>query len=147
MNPFKKLLPGRKRKQQAVNSISQIINPLIDRVCDEVMLEHRGMLIKEDPSFIVYAVWGAGKQEGLNDIQWAINKKVLPVINAVLAELAIKDLDPDQQYAIEYLLRGLIITKLLFMTEMLKNRIFMNSAGSYQELARKLATLEPEGSA
>lgn len=147
MNPLKKLFPGRKRRQQAVNGISQTINPLIDRICDEVMLEHRDILMKEDPSFFVYAVWGAGKQEGLNDTQQAINRKVLPVINAVLAELAIKDLDADQKYAIEYLLRGLIITKLLFMTEMLKNRILINSAGSYQELIRKLATLEPEGSA
>lgn len=147
MNPLKKLFFGRKRKEQAINGICRTINPMIDRVCDEVMLEHKDSLIKEEPSFVVYAVWGAGREEGLTEIQSAINRKVLPVINSVISELDIKDLDPDQQYAIEYLIRGLVITKLLFMTEMLKNRIFLNSAGSYQELIKKLASLEPMGNA
>jgi hypothetical protein len=147
MNPLKKLFSGKKRNPEAINGICKTINPLIDRVCDEVMQEHKDVLIKEEPSFVVYAVWGAGNQGGLTETQSAINKKVMPVINSVITELMITNLDKDQQYAIEYLIRGLIITKLLFMTEMLKNRIFMNSVGSYQELIRKLAALEPQGNA
>ena len=84
-------------------------------------MAYQTRLLTQPISYIVPAVWGAKKEGELEDTQKEINKQIIPVIKELFAALESKDLDAPQEYAIRFLIRGLIISKITFMIGMMKN--------------------------
>ena len=112
----------RRKEPEDVMKIARLIGPLIDKTAKEIFMTYQTRLLTQPISYIVPAVWGAKKEGELEDTQKEINRQIIPVIKELFAALESKDLDAPQEYAIGFLIRGLIISKITFMIEMMKNQ-------------------------
>jgi len=106
--------------------IAKKIGPLIDETTNQIFMTHRETLIKEPITYIVPAVWGAIKDGKLTRIQKEINQKFAPVVREVMSMLVPESASQAQRYAISYIVRGLMISKITFMVEGFKNRMNEN---------------------
>lgn len=114
----------------------------IDAITREVFRSHFARLVEEPLSYIVYAVWGVKKNGTLTNDQRTINERIEPIIKKMEPLLNLDALDSSQRYAIQYIMRELIITKIAFMVEMLREKI-KNS----EENEIDLENVEPFGHA
>ena len=67
-------------------------------------------------------MWGAKKDGELTPEQIEINKQVLPVINELVRIVEISYKTKSQEYTIGYIIRGIIISKITYMIEHMKNK-------------------------
>jgi len=129
-----------------VMKIADAIGPLIEEAVWDVFVNHRMELLSEPITFVVPAVWGAKKDGELTASQKAINGQVTPVIDKIIAALDIKCLKPSQEFAINYLIRGLIVSKITYMIEALRSRLKERSLDE-QTLNEALLRFKPHGTA
>ncbi|MEN6466619.1 MAG: hypothetical protein ABFD62_15700 [Syntrophaceae bacterium] len=115
----------------------------INMATSELFSSNHIRLAAEPLSYIVYAVWGIRNNGNLTSDQKAINENIESLITRLSASLKLDLLGPSQKYAIQYILRDLIIAKLIFMTEMLKETI----KGVNEIDSPALQNLEPFGHA
>jgi hypothetical protein len=98
------------------------ISPLLDELNHKLFLEHQSSLMREPIDYVVPAVWGAKKEGSLNPEQREMHQKILPYINRALNIIALDDLNEPQKFAVDFLLRGLIINRLTYTIAMAHNR-------------------------
>ena len=103
-------------------------------------------LLTEPLTYVVPAVWGAKKDGELTATQKEINRQIVPAIEQILESLQFKDMPGAQKFAIGFLVRGLIISKIAYMMETLKNHV-TEKIDSGQEDEYDLEHLEPLGTA
>lgn len=136
-----------KHTRQAATGITDLaktIGPLLDNLANDIFLSHREILLSEPITYIVPAVWGAAKDAELTAEQIEINKKIVPVVNRVFQILQIDNLNESQAFAIGFIVRGLIISKVTYMIEALKNKLMSMEADRKDYLIRNM---EPMGHA
>ena len=119
-----KLFPkkGIEKGSDDVMKIAEIIGPAIDQMVNEIFLVYKKELMVEPITYVVPAVWGAKKDGDLTSIQKEMNGKIAPVVKQVLGTFELNYLNASQEFAIAFLVRGLIISKLAYMIEGIKNR-------------------------
>lgn len=100
--------------------VAKEIGPLLDNGAFEVFSKYSKILLAEDATYIVPAVWGAKKDGELDEIQIEIHQIVAPMVIQAYSYLQLQKVAPAQEFAIKYLVRGYIITKIAHLTEMLK---------------------------
>ena len=98
------------------------IKEMIDKTTNTVFLSYKQELLSEPITYIMPAVWGKIKQGTLTDSQKEIFGIIDPVIRDILDLLELDALNEPQGFAIEYLIRGLIISKITYLIEASKNR-------------------------
>jgi hypothetical protein len=76
----------------------------------------------EDLSYIVYAVWGVKKGDIVSGIQKTIHETIEPEVKTAYSALELSETKERQRNVIMYLIRSLVVYKLLFMVEHLKNK-------------------------
>jgi len=106
-----------------IMKIANMIGPLIEESVRHVFNTHKMILLSQPITYIVPAVWGAKKDGCLTDAQKKIHESVNPVIEKIFNSLEIKDLNHDQEFALYYLIRGIMISKIIYMIEALRNRL------------------------
>jgi hypothetical protein len=143
MGLLKKIFSGKKPSED-ITRLSRVIGPLLDKTVNEVFLAHKDVLLTEPITYIVPAVWGASKDGKLTDRQEEINRQIAPVIRETLAVLDISALSESQSFAIGFMIRGLIISKITYMIEALKNKMFILDMKKKDSL---IHTIEPIGRA
>lgn len=126
--------------------IAKIIGPLLDSIANRVFKTYVRTLITEPVTYIVPAVWGADKHNELDPVAREIHAMVSPVIEQAVACLNFKALSPAQEFAIGFLIRGLIISKLAFMVESAKNQT-LTTEQQEERPGDVLKNAEPIGSA
>ena len=126
--------------------IANIIGPLLDGVVNDIFMAYRMELLSEPITYIVPAIWGAKKEGELTPVQKDINARAVPVINKVVNLLRIKKIDADQEFALYFLVRGIIIAKITFMIEAFRSRLSERSMDE-QSLKEALLRFKPQGSA
>lgn len=133
-----------------LTGIAKLIGEDIDRLVAETFAAYQELLLTQPPGFIVPAVWGARKDGELTDEQKSIYKKVVPAMKRVLENLRFRKLSRGQEFAIDFLVRGLIITKIACLVEIGKSRSKLfpdtNSREKDEQLER-LSRMEPLGRA
>lgn len=145
MNFFKKLF-GKKEpepKSEDVLKLSKIIAPLLDESVSQVFNAFKGQLLNQPITYIVPAVWGATKTGSLTQTQTEIHQILAPVVTKTLDVLALENAAPSQIFAIGFIIRGMLIAKITYMLEAVRN----NTEPPTMETEYKLAELEPEGTA
>ena len=98
------------------------IKEIIDDTTNEIFISHKAEFMLEEITYIVPAVWGKIKHGKLTDTQLEINGKINDVITDIIQMLDLKDLNNLQEFAFEYLIRGLIISKITYLIEASKHR-------------------------
>jgi len=137
----------RSRKEpEDIMQIANIIGPLLDGVVNDIFMAYRMELLSEPITYIVPAIWGAKKEGELTPVQKDINARAVPVINKVVNLLRIKKIDADQEFALYFLVRGIIIAKITFMIEAFRSRLSERSMDE-QSLKEALLRFKPQGSA
>ena len=126
--------------------IADIIGPLIEKSVWDIFVSYRAELLAEDITFVIPAIWGAKKDGELTAVQKAINVEIVPVIERIFASLDIRGLDSSQDFALNYLIRGLIIAKVTYMIEAFRSRLKDRTLDE-QGLKDALLRFKPLGSA
>ena len=126
--------------------IANIIGPLLDGVVNNIFMTYRMELLSEPITYIVPAIWGAKKEGELTPVQKDINARAVPIIDKVFDLLQMKKISNDQEFAIYFLIRGIIIAKITFMIEAFRSRLSERSIDE-QSLKEALMHFKPKGSA
>ncbi len=127
-------------------AIAKIIGPLIDDVANRIFRKYFTILIAKPITYIVPAVWGADQHHELDVVSKEINELVLPAMEKTMDALQMKRLRRSQEFAIAFLIRGLIISKIAFMVESAKNQS-CETDDEDREATNGLKDVEPLGSA
>ena len=134
------------KEPEDVLRTARIVGPAIDNAVQEIFFSFKTQLIGEPITYIIPAVWGATKNAELTATQKEINRQVVPVIQQVLEALELKDLTQPQAFAIGFVVRGTIISKIIYMVELTKNQTLSRLDLGDQE-TDVLEHLEPMGNA
>jgi hypothetical protein len=135
-----------RKQHKDIMQITDIIGPMIEKAVWDIFVGYRVELLSEEITFIIPAIWGAKKDGELTATQKAINEKIAPVINRIFELLDIKDLDSCQEFALNYLVRGLIVSKITYMIEAFRSRL-KDKTLDEQGLKDALLRFKPQGNA
>lgn len=121
---FGRLFGKSKKKKEPpdVLEIAGAIGPLIDKLAMDLFLAHSRKLMTEPITYIVAAVWGATKGGVLDATQQEMHRLVLPSVKKAVELLGLKELNEAQSFAIGFLIRGYIISRVTYMIESFRNR-------------------------
>lgn len=111
---------------------ARTIEKLMDQTALEIFSKYNDILLSESNVYIVPAVWGAVKDGELTAVQKEIYSQIAPVTNKILDSLYQENLSAAQRFAIGYLVRGLFISKIIYMIEFYRN-LSGNRAGFTNE--------------
>ena len=100
----------------------------IDEVVDEVILTHFQELLPKPIRYVVSAIWGADKEKEIDQLQKRINRRTEPIVRETIEALMIPDLSGDQQYALGYLIRGLMVSRIGYLIEKLKVKLLVEAS-------------------
>lgn len=147
-----KAIFGRKQKEQDsrtddVMEVPRLLEALINRAALQIVENCKDKLMTEPATYIVPAVWGAIEKGEIDKDQKEIYRTIAPVVNEINSSLQTENLSASQRFTLEYLIKGLIISKVNFMMEVLKNRLNNKPDVGNQDASRSLEHLEPLGNA
>ncbi len=135
-----------RKQHRNIMQIADIIGPMIEKAVWDIFVSYRVELLSEEITFIIPAIWGAKKDGELTSTQKAINEQIAPVIKRVFELLDIRDMDSSQEFALNYLVRGLIVSKITYMIEAFRSRLKDRTLDE-QSLNDALMRFKPQGSA
>ena len=98
------------------------IKEIIDRTTNTIFISYQKELLSEPITYIIPAVWGKIKQGRLTESQREIYITIDPVIKDIMELLELDEFNDAQRFSIEYLIRGLLISKITYLIEAFKNQ-------------------------
>jgi hypothetical protein len=137
---------GRSSGPEDVTLTGALIGNLLDKATYEVFAPNKSLLLRKPITYVVPAVWGVSGSSPLDSVQREMNQKIAPVVDEVMESLQLAGLNPAQEFALQYLIRGYMVSKIAFMIESFKGHSSMPGRGGRPEIA-DLASLEPVGRA
>ena len=113
------------RRRQPVSTaplagMAKDIERHVDDLANDLFVSYREVLLGEPIVYIVFAVWGAKKNGTLTGTQREINARIVPILDDIERILALDQATAQQRYAVNYLLRSLLISRITFMIEHFK---------------------------
>jgi hypothetical protein len=111
----------KKKPPKDLAKISKIIAPLIDKTANDIFRSHCNELLEKPITYIIPAIWGKDVNGQLTLTQKKINEIIVPVMERILGLFKFNNSSGEQEFAFEYLLRGLFVSKITFMIELMKN--------------------------
>jgi hypothetical protein len=136
----------KQEKPEELSMIAREIGPLIFQIADDIFRSYSVELLASPIDYIVPAVWGAKKDGELTSFQKEINQKILLAVKEITQVFEFRELSNAQAFAIGYLIRELFISKIVFMTELLKHQSVIEY-GSEPVADNILNHMEPIGTA
>ncbi|MBN1625584.1 MAG: hypothetical protein JW944_03585 [Deltaproteobacteria bacterium] len=98
------------------------IKEIIDKTTNTIFISYKKDLLCEPITYIIPAVWGKIKQGRLTTSQKEIYSTIDSMIKNIMEILELEELNDAQIFAIEYFIRGLVISKIAYLIEAFKNR-------------------------
>lgn len=129
-----------------MHRMAKIIGPMICGQAREIFESHALKFLNEPPMSVITAVWGTSPDGELTSWQRRISEEIPPIVKRVIDTLQFKQLSREQQFAIDYLVRGNIIVHVCLMVEVLRSES-LSGNGSAAVNKNDLIYLEPAGSA
>ena len=114
----------KKKAPEDLARISKIIAPLIDKTANDIFMSQCDELLQKPITYIIPAIWGIDINGELTLTQTKINDKIEPVMERIVRLFEFKNSSGEQEFAFQYLLRGLFVSKITFMIELKKNLEF-----------------------
>ena len=147
-----KTILGKKQKEKSsrtddVMEVPRLLEALINRAALQIVENCKDKLMTEPATYIVPAVWGAIEKGEIDKNQKEIYNTIAPVVREINNSLQTENLSTSQKFTLEYLIKGLIISKVNFMMEVLKNRMNNNPDVGNRSGSQSLEHLEPLGNA
>ncbi len=104
---------GKKEGPGELRRITKVVRPLITTTASRIFLAFEGELLARPMEYIVPAIWGAAKDEDLDDTQRAVRLLAQRTVSTAADALQIECLDRAQQFCIEFFVRELLISKII----------------------------------
>lgn len=98
----------------------------VNRAVEMIFENYRDALLKNPPTYVAPAVWGEKKNGSLDKDQEMIHRSLEPFVFKIMEDLETSA--PSASLEMQYLVRGLLVYKLLYMVEIYKNRGFVRSS-------------------
>lgn len=119
------------------------IKEIIDKTTDMIFITHKERLLSEPITYIVQAVWGKKDHGKLTFNQRRIKKNITTMILNIMEILDFDAIDESQRFSIEYLIRGLAVSKISYLVEVFKNqpKVTIKQVKEHTELIENLKTL------
>lgn len=95
-------------------TLAQSGGALIDQLILEVCANNYSELKEQSTLYVSGAVWGILKNGALDQVQKRINKIVEPIVTKWLEMIDVEGLKPEQKFAIQYAIRGWILSRILY---------------------------------
>lgn len=111
----------KKKEPEDLLGIANRIGPVIDKLVIDLFVAYSSKLMVAPITYIVPAVWGANKDGPLDSTQEEIHRVILPAVDKIFEALELKDLGDAQEFAIGFLIRGYIISKVTYIVESFRN--------------------------
>ncbi len=110
------------RKSKDFMEIVKVIGPLIEKTAHEIFAAFGTELLKKPNTYFISAVWSRKNDHPLSTCQKKMRAMVNPVVDDIVEMMELDYLDGAQAFALQYLIRGLFISKMTYMIEAMKNR-------------------------
>jgi hypothetical protein len=122
---FFKNIFGKSNKPSAADPSlkAKNISKLIEKKVNEIFFKHHLLFIDKDNDFIVFSVWGARMDGELTPFQKETGSDITLFINNIIKHLGLDSKNEELKFAIGYLIRDMLISKLVYMTEFLRTRL------------------------
>ena len=91
------------------------IKEIIDETTDTIFALHKKDLLNSPITYIIPAVWGRIGNGDLNPKQKNIFLSIESMVRDVIEIMEFEDLTDSQRFSIEYLIRGLVISKITYL--------------------------------
>ena len=121
---FRKLLEKFKKKPapappgtEDILVLARDVEGLLDGLVNRIFSQWGDLLLTQDITWVVPAIWGAVKHGELTRDQERIYEAASPVLKEATMHLGLKGLSSSQNFAVQYLLRSLVIAKIIYMIE------------------------------
>lgn len=114
--------PECKKQEKQDTAVTDAIGVLIEKSTWEIFLKYRNELLAEDITYIVPAVCGAERNSELTPLQEEIHGLITPNIQEIFRKLEIHETMDDHSFAVRYIVRSMIITKIIFIIESFRNK-------------------------
>jgi hypothetical protein len=105
-----------------VTQIARRIGSMLDKGAMEIFSDYRSELLSRPITYIVPAVWGAMKESDPDETQREMNGRITPLVEEVYNALVCTGQDTSRRFALGYLIRGYLISKITYMIEASRNR-------------------------
>ena len=135
-----------KKNTEELTKIAERIRPLVFNAADGIFRSYTVELLMNSIDYLVAAVWGSKKKGKLNKTQQEINQKTVAVITEIAQQLEFRELSTAQAFAIAYLIRELIISKVIYMAELARKQCLIEY-GSEDMIHNIPNHVEPIGTA
>jgi hypothetical protein len=126
--------------------MANAVSTRIDKMAWDVFSSFRMELLAKPITYIVPAIWGTKKDGELTPLQERIHARVNTQIDEIFGALQIKELTDAQEFAVKYLIRDLVISKIAYMIESFRVKLDA-TALSGQFIEDYLKNIEPKGNA
>lgn len=103
--------------------LAESVGSLIDQTAVDIFQTHVIELLNKPITYIIPAVWGAHENGALSSAQEQMNRSISPVVEDIIQTLQVDSLSESQIFALGYLIRGLLVSKITYMIEKLKNQL------------------------
>ena len=121
MKEHTKLNGVKEATPEDLREITSIIRLLIKKETNRILQSYMLELLIEPIDYIIPAIWGVGPNGKLDAIQEKIHHHFNSFLQPLMNALKLKDLNNAQQFAIEYLVRELFISKIVYQVERVRN--------------------------
>lgn len=144
---LQKLFARRKKETQSEDwrKTTKTISLLIQEETFDIFHSRAISFIEEPVNYLIPAVWGIKKDGELTPEQQEIGNRVQILTEKVIAALDVKDLNSSQRFAVGFLVRELIIARLLLFIQIFRGQLLAETGG--QEEANILRHLDVWGAA
>jgi hypothetical protein len=123
MNEYCKQFSNESQKEQTEDflKITELARPLIYNTAGEIVKIYKMELFSQPADYIIPAIWGAKKGGEIDATQQKIYMQFIPVYNDLLKFFQCDELNASQEFAIGFLVRELLISKIAYMVDGIRN--------------------------
>lgn len=93
------------------------VSALINEAVNAVIITHGHELIGANINYIIWAIWGSDNENKLDETQKQINDYIVPVLGKIVSLFKLNKPTKEQTFAIEYLIRSLLVTRIGYAIE------------------------------
>ncbi len=113
---------GKNYGPEDLTQITRIIGPIINKTACDIVKLQAIRLLTGPIDYIIPAVWGARLDGELEPTQKEIHRRITSLTEHLFDMLHLEDLSQAQKFAVGFLMRELIISKIVFLIQLAKNQ-------------------------
>ena len=147
MGILEKLFSFKKNRPKPITELARVVGDITDNLAQDIFSRFGDILGTEQITYVVPAIWGTSEKGEIDQVQRQIYALVVPAMKKILGILSLKGLSPSQDFAVEFIIRGLIVSKITYMVTVAFHPSSKRKNAGDDPRNSLLAQMEPQGHA